>query len=70
MLHLRFEIKVQWQTNVVTAEKFKNSELRYKVYLCVSYISYNKYWLLSTQHKWTDVVFSGRYTVNICTQFR
>jgi hypothetical protein len=40
---ITFEFKTQWQTNVLTAEKFKNPELRYKVSFCVSYISHNKH---------------------------
>jgi len=46
MLYLWFELKTQRQTNVLTAEKFKNSELRHKVSLCVSYISHNKHYFL------------------------
>ena len=51
MVYLWFELKTQWQINVLTVEKFKNSELSYNLSLCVSYISHNKHWLLPTQNK-------------------
>ena len=50
-LYIWFEFKTQWQTNVLTAEKFKNPELRYELSSCVSYFAYNKHWLLPTQQK-------------------
>jgi hypothetical protein len=34
-----------------SAVKFKNSEVRHEMCLCVSYISHNKHWLLPTQYK-------------------